>query len=171
MTLHTMEFEVELTPDAADTRPLRDAFSRFATGVTVVTCTGDAGPVAMTANSFTSVSLEPPLVLWSVSRQSRRYPAFAAAEHYAIHVLGAEQRALSDLFAKDGLALAQMAHTTTARGVPVIGGCLARFECRRSDIHYAGDHALIVGEVIRAGFRKGDALAFFGGGMSPLAAS
>lgn len=168
MNVQLSDIAVMREPDPENTRPLRDAFARFATGVTVITANSEAGPVAMTANSFTSVSLAPPLVLWCASRKSRRYEAFAAADHYAIHVLAAEQRALCDLFAKNGLALADMPHEVNDHGVPVLEGCLARFDCLRTDIYRAGDHSLIIGEVLRAGHRSGDALTFFGGALAGL---
>ena len=96
------------TPDAENTRLLRDAFGRFATGVTVVTAMSEDGPVGITANSFTSVSLDPPMVLWSPSKTSRRFPYFDKATHYAIHVLAAEQETLCWGFAKDAFALKQI---------------------------------------------------------------
>lgn len=156
-------------PDTENTRNLRAAFSRFVTGVTVVTCLSDRGPVGMTANSFSSISLDPPLVMWAAARASRRFPAFARAEHYAIHVLGADQKALCDLFARDGFGLAEIDHDFNDRGVPLIRGCLARFECRQTALHDAGDHAIILGAVQRATLQNGDALAFFGGHLVPLA--
>jgi flavin reductase (DIM6/NTAB) family NADH-FMN oxidoreductase RutF len=78
-----------------DERRLRDALGQFATGVTVVTTMTPAGPLGITANSFASVSLVPPLVLWSPARKSARFPAFEAASHFAIHVLSCDQRALA----------------------------------------------------------------------------
>ena len=114
-------------PDAA--RDFRDALGRFATGVTVVTCEAD-GPLGITANSFASVSLDPPLVLWSPARGSRRFDAFAGARHFAIHVLGAEQEALGAGFSSSGEAFEGLELERNAEGVPLIAGCLARFECR-----------------------------------------
>lgn len=169
MNIHTPKTPMQMTsPDPGDTRPLRDAFARFATGVTVITARSSLGPLAMTANSFTSVSLDPPLVLWCAARRSRRYEAFAGAEHYAIHVLAADQAPLADIFAKDGLALQDVAHDVNAQNVPVLRTCLARFDCKRRDVHRAGDHGLIIGEVLAAGQRAGDALTFFSGAMGRL---
>lgn len=158
-------------PDTENTRTLREAFSRFATGVTVVTCPSDLGPVAMTANSFSSISLAPPLVMWAAARSSRRYAAFAAAPYYAIHVLSADQKPLCDLFAHNGFGLAEMEHDTNRHGVPLIRDCLARFECRQTALHDAGDHAIILGEVERAGLQSGDALTFFSGRFVRLSPS
>lgn len=155
-------------PDADNSRDLRDAFGRFTTGVTIVTTQGRDGCVAMTANSFTSVSMQPPLVLWSPGRASSRYPVFVGAEHYAIHVLGAEQESLAFAVARDQAALPADKLTLNEQGVPVLSNCLARFDCARHAVHEAGDHAIIVGQVLRAEMRAGDPLAFFGGRVSRL---
>lgn len=163
----TQSFE----PDPSNTRLLRDAFGRFATGVTIVTAAAEEGPVAITANSFSSVSLTPPLVLWSPDRNSRRFPYFERAEHYAIHVLAAEQGDLCWHVAKDAFGLQEMDLAVNAEGVPVLEGCLARFECRRTAIYDGGDHAIVLGEVRRATMREdGEALTFFKGQMGQFAA-
>lgn len=161
MDAHARDLQMIFTPGSDNTEDLRAAFARFATGVTVVTCVSEVGPVAMTANSFSSISLEPPLVMWAAARDSRRFPAFSMARHYAIHVLGAEQQSLCDLFARNGFGLAEVDHGFNEHGVPLIDGCLARFECRQTALHDAGDHAIILGQVVRAGLRSGDALGFF----------
>ena len=135
-------------PDTA--RAFRDALGCFATGVTIVTCKTEDGPLAIAANSFSSLSLDPPLVLWSPAKSSRRFPPFKAAAHYAIHVLTADQAALCQLFARDGTAFADISWSAGAHGVPLIDGCLARFECTQNAIHDGGDHVIIVGEVTRA---------------------
>ena len=147
-------------PDTA--RAFRDALGRFATGVTVVTCEAD-GPLGITANSFASVSLDPPLVLWSPARVSRRFDAFAGAEHFAVHVLGAEQAALCEGFSAAGDAFPDGAPERNAEGVPVIDGCLARFECRTHARHDGGDHEIVVGAVLRASSREGAPLVFAAG--------
>jgi flavin reductase (DIM6/NTAB) family NADH-FMN oxidoreductase RutF len=147
-------------------RPLRDAFGRFATGVTIVTVASDEGPIAITANSFSSVSLDPPLVLWSPDKGSRRYAHFAEAEHYAIHILAADQGDLCWRVAKDKLGLRDEPLALNAEGVPVLAGCLARFECRRRATYDGGDHDIVLGEVLRVEMREdGEALAFFKGQM------
>lgn len=150
-------------PDADNTRLLRDAFGRFATGVTVVTAMSENGPVGITANSFSSVSLEPPMVLWSPSKTSRRFPHFDQAEYYAIHVLAAHQEDLCWGFAKDAYLLKTMQHDLNPEGVPVLTDSLARFECKKATSFDGGDHRIILGNVLRAEMRDGDALAFFGG--------
>ncbi len=150
-------------PSAEDTRRLRNAFGRFATGVTIVTCASEDGPICITANSFSSLSLEPALVMWAVDKGSRRFEYFAKAQHFAIHVLGADQEALCFASAKDALALTQLDHSINGEGTPVLPGCLARFECKTEAHYEAGDHVIMVGRILRAAQEEGDALAFFGG--------
>lgn len=158
-------------PAEGDTRRLRDAFGAFATGVCVVTAPAEGGPVGITANSFASLSLEPPLVLWSPARASRRFAAFCAAEHFAIHVLAEDQFALARHFALKGRDFALEGVSANAEGVPLLPGCLARFECRQEAVHDGGDHALIIGRVLRVSHRAGVPLVFsagrYGGFASP----
>lgn len=150
-------------------RGLRDAFGTFATGVTVVTAQGPKGPVGMTANSFSSVSLDPPLVLWSPAKSSQRFGAFAKAEQYAIHVLAADQRELALHFARNGQGFETFPDTEfTVSGVPILTGCLAVFECQTYAVHDAGDHALVLGRVQRARHRSGPALVFRAGQFENL---
>lgn len=145
-------------PDTA--RAFRDALGRFATGVTVVTCRAEGKPLAITANSFSSLSLEPPLVLWSPARASKRFPAFEAAEHFAIHVLAADQFDLCNAFARDGWNFDVAEWHEGAHGVPLVENCLARFECTRHAIHDGGDHAIIVGRVSAVEITDGAPLVF-----------
>ncbi|MEM6696694.1 MAG: flavin reductase family protein [Pseudomonadota bacterium] len=169
MTMQDPNQPLNFTPDENSGRQLRDAFGKFATGVTVITATSKDGPVAIVANSFSSVSLDPALVLWSVDRAARRYPYFDAADHYAIHVLAAEQQDLCTQVARNAHALQDVAHNVNADGVPLIDHCLARFECRRVAAHDAGDHVIVVGQVQRTQMRDGAPLTFFGGGFGTLA--
>ena len=141
-------------------RNFRSALGSFTTGVTVVTANTPDGPIGMTVNSFASVSLDPPLVLWSPAKSSSRHAAFNAATHFAIHVLSADQDLLSARFTRGGMAFDELQWEENEEGVPVIPGTLARFECRRSDAHDAGDHTIIVGRVLRAAHREGDPLCF-----------
>lgn len=158
---------MEFVPTAENTRTLRDAFGRFATGVTVVTCASDDGPIGITANSFTSLSLNPPLVLWAPDKSSRRSPYFRSAKNFAIHVLAHDQAELCWSVAKDMHGLAKEDLDTNPEGVPLIRGCLARFECVQHAIHDGGDHEIVVGRVLRAALREdGDSLAFFKGKMN-----
>ena len=143
-----------------DPRAFRDALGQFGTGVTVITCESAAGPLGITANSFASVSLDPALVLWSPGKFSKRYDAFCAAEHYAIHVLAADQLDMGGAFARDGLDFSVAAWSRSPEGVPVLDGCLARSECRKVAQHEGGDHAILVGEVLRAKMGAGAPLIF-----------
>ena len=169
MNMMTPEMPKTFTPDVENTRNLRDAFGKFATGVTVVTCASEQGPVCITANSFSSISLDPALVMWAIDKSSRRYPFFSMAEHFAIHILAAEQEELCDACAKDAFTLGKVEHVENEDGVPLISGCLARFECTRVACHDAGDHVIVVGKVTRAEVRDGDALAFYAGKFGQFA--
>ena len=142
---------------------LRRSLGRFATGVTVVTCRGDKGPCGITANSFSSVSLDPPLVLWNIARVSHSLQAYLAAEYFAVNVLGENQRDLSQHFAQsDHTVFNGIDYESSADDVPILPGTIACFECRTHEIHECGDHYIIVGEVQR--FRSNDEapLLFFG---------
>ncbi|MEL6565240.1 MAG: flavin reductase family protein [Pseudomonadota bacterium] len=168
MTMQSADQPTTFRPDADSSRQLRDAFGKFATGVTVITVPSADGPIAIVANSFSSVSLDPALVLWSVDKGARRYPYFEAADHYAVHVLAAEQQDLATLAARDAHVLDQHPHDANADGVPLIDHCLARFECRRVAAHAAGDHMIIVGQVQRTQMRDGQPLTFFAGQFGSL---
>jgi flavin reductase (DIM6/NTAB) family NADH-FMN oxidoreductase RutF len=135
-------------PDFSE-RELRNALGRFATGVTVVTTMTAGGPLGMTANSFASVSMSPPLVLWSPARKSRRFPAFEAAPHFAIHVLSAGQQGLAERFSLPGDGFSGVEFEPGLGGSPLLAGCVARFECRHAAGHPGGDHLIVVGEVLR----------------------
>ena len=135
-------------PEFSD-RELRDALGRFATGVTVVTTMTPRGPLGITANSFASVSLEPPLILWSPARNSRRFPAFERASHFAVHVLSAGQRTLAEHFAGPGDGFGEVTFTPGIGDAPLFEGCTARFECRHEAGYDGGDHLIVVGEVLR----------------------
>ncbi len=148
----------EPTPDTQ--RLFRDGLGRFASGVTVVTAAGPDGGVGMTANSFSGVSLEPPLVLWCPAKGSNRYDIFSKVSHFAIHVLSTEQKDLALAFARSGEAFDGLSVETNAHGVPIFSECLARFECATQAMHDAGDHSIMVGRVLTAAFRDGQPLIF-----------
>ncbi|TMH02692.1 MAG: flavin reductase family protein [Betaproteobacteria bacterium] len=133
-----------------DPREFRNALGAFTTGVTIVTTCDAAGrDVGLTVNSFNSVSLEPPLVLWSLARSSASLAAFVEAEYFAVHILGARQEALSNLFARRGAdKFAGIELERGQGGVPLLDGCAARFECRTAYRHEGGDHEIFVGEVL-----------------------
>lgn len=147
-----------------DQRGFRSALGRFATGVTIITARGaDGRPVGVTANSFNSVSLDPPLVLWSLNRGSSSLDAYESADEFAIHVLGIEQEHLSNRFATRGAdKFAGMA--IGERGVPLLDGCAARFRCRKVQRHDVGDHILFIGEVVDFSTREGAPLLYLHGG-------
>ncbi len=153
------------TPTPETTRQLRDAYGRFATGVCIVTTHTPSGPIGMTANSFTSVSLDPPLVLWCPGKTSARTPHFTAASHFAIHVLCDEQAQIAKDFAKDGRAFSGIEITDGEGDVPLIANCAARFECETRQIHEAGDHLIQVGKVLRAMTSDKAPLIFCNGGF------
>ena len=139
-------------PNSTDTTDLRRAFGRFATGVTVVTVQTPHGPMGMTANSFSSVSLDPALVLWSPGIASKRHDAFADATQFAVHILGTDQQALADHFASNGDGFDQFEWGTGTNGAPTLAGCLATFHCDTFAVHPAGDHSIILGQVTEASF-------------------
>src|SRR5262245_40581181 len=137
-----------ITPAAAaiDTRDLRDALGCFATGVTVVTARGTHGEIAgVTANSFCSVSLEPPLVLWCLAKTAPSRAIFSNAGHFAVHVLAEDQCDLSLRFSRpskdkfSGLSVGE-----GLGGVPLLDGVAALFECRGEHRYEGGDHLIIV---------------------------
>ncbi|MEY8096565.1 flavin reductase family protein [Falsihalocynthiibacter sp. S25ZX9] len=161
----------QFTPDSDNARQLRDAFGRFSTGVTVVTVASEDGPIGMTANSFSSLSLDPALVLWSPAIGSRRYKYFANAEYFAIHILSDEDKHICEGFAKNGHAFDALEHRTNSHGVPLIESCLARFECRHVATHPGGDHVIVVGQVENVELRDGNPLTFYGGKYGKIQAA
>ncbi len=141
----------------------RRALAAFATGVTVMTAEDADGPLGLTANSFTSVSLTPPLVLWCLHNQSDRRHVFHAATRFAINVLAAGDRVLSDRFAKGAHRLEAGEFDRGPSGAPLLKGALTRLECVTHKHLELGDHTVIVGEVTAFDTRDGDALLFFRG--------
>ena len=152
-------------PNSDTLRDYRNALGQFATGVTVVTCMTENGPIGMTANSFASVSLEPSLVLWSPCKTSSRYQSFLNARHYAIHVLSSDQADMCMAFAKKADAFDQCEHIMNTQNVPLIENCLARFECTQYAVHDAGDHSIILGKVDYVTSAQGSPLIFAQGGI------
>lgn len=150
---------IETVTPPEDHRALRDAFGRFTTGVTVVTTAGPEGPVGFTANSFSSLSLDPPLVLWSPAKSSRRFGVFAGAAVYAIHVLADDQADLIHRFTRTGEGFVGLEHSVTEEGLPVMPA-LARFDCAAHAVHDGGDHAILVGRILRVTVRDGAPLVF-----------
>lgn len=147
-------------PGPETARQFRDALGCFGTGVTVVTAQTEDGPLGMTANSFSSLSLDPPLVLWAPAKSSSRFAHFSNAQRFAIHIMAEDQHDLAHHFAQTGYGFDAFDWTTSDAGVPILAGCLARFECHLAATHDAGDHAILVGYVDKAAFRPGKGLIF-----------
>ena len=148
---------------SADSDSFRGALGSFVTGVTVITTDSPEGPVAIVANSFASVSLDPPLVLWSPAKSSKRFEHFAGSRRYAIHVLGADQRDICAQIIASKTAIKDVPTHLSHCGMPIIEGALATFECNLEATHDAGDHVIIVGKVTKAHHRGGEPLVFQGG--------
>ena len=148
-----------------DPRRFRNALAAFATGVTIVTTRGGEGePIGVTASSFNSVSLDPPLVLWSLGKSSKSFPAFCESGHFAVHVLACNQQALSNAFAKSGAdKFAGVDWTSGKLGSPVLGDFAAKFECRTVHQYDGGDHVIFVGEVVQFEQKDIAPLVFHGG--------
>ena len=158
-----------------DPQELRQVLGHFLTGVTIVTTTGPEGqPVGMTANAFTSVSLEPPLVLVCVANSAASFAAMEAADHYAVHFLHADQHVISSAFAKSAAGgtekFAGIEWHPSERGVPLLADSLARLECRVDQRVELGDHVAYVARVEAAHAPTGDAtpLGFYRGAYARL---
>ena len=138
----------------------------FATGVTIVTARTPAGElVGLTANSFNSVSLSPPLVLWSLARAASTLEAFSTGSHYAVHILAAGQKNLAQQFAGKGPdRWRDVDYQLSPGGVPLLSGCAASFECFNRSRYEEGDHVIFVGEVERCSHRADTPPLLFHGG-------
>jgi 4-hydroxyphenylacetate 3-hydroxylase, reductase component len=135
---------------ALDSRSFRRALGQFATGVTIMTAMVDDRALGVTANSFSSVSLDPPLVLWSLRKASQNLAGFRAVDHFAINVLAADQTELSNRFSRSsGDRFGQFEWRQGIGGVPLLSGVAAQFECRRVAEHDGGDHVIFIGHVMR----------------------
>ncbi|MEY3017599.1 MAG: hypothetical protein RL336_734 [Pseudomonadota bacterium] len=156
-----------------DSRELRDAFGQFATGVCVVTAKAEDGRTfGMTINSFSSVSLSPALLLWSVQNDSTQTDDWLAVEHFAISVLAADQQDVSNYFASKGdRHIPAEFHASCELGVPMINQAKAQFVCRVSQRLPGGDHTIIVGEVLSMGTPRPESapLVFYSGKYRQLA--
>ena len=144
----------------------RSALGSFATGVTVVTAKGASGGlVGVTANSFNSVSLDPPFVLWSLAKSARSRAVFEEADHFTVNVLAIDQADVSTRFATSGEG-DKFAGTSFSLGVgdaPVLDGCAAAFQCEKAFVYEGGDHLIFVGKVLEFDHRDCEALVFHGG--------
>ena len=151
-----------------DTRPLRRALGGFATGVCVVTAEGPSGPMGITVNSFTSVTLSPPTILWSLGKGSERWTTFAEAEHFAVHVLDAGGLEACQRFAWGDPRLSDDEFEPGLGGAPLLGGWVSRFQCRTVNRIEAEDHLLILARVEQFESRDGEALVFYRGAYGPV---
>lgn len=154
---------------AFDIPAYRRALGGFATGVCVVTAHTEEGSYGITVNSFTSVSLDPPLVLWCLDRGSDRHDAFAAAERFAIHMLPVEDREMSDRFAWGVCRLSADEFDSESPEPPRLMNALTRLECTATDRIIMGDHLIVVGAVQKFETRPGAALTYYRGryGVAP----
>ena len=149
-----------------DIKSFRRALGQFPTGVTVVTTTDDAGnPVGVTASSFNSVSIDPPLVLWSVDKGAFSAPIFESSQHFAVNVLSKDQVATSNKFAGRGEdKFAGVAYHSNEDGCPLLDDYAAQFECKTWNVYEGGDHLIIVGEVTAYRHEESTAPLVFSGG-------
>jgi len=150
---------------AFDERQLRDALAQFATGVTIIAARSSADRyVGFTGNSFTSLSLVPPLIGWTLSNRSSSLPVFEAAERYAVNVLGTGQVELARRFSRPHAdRFENVKFRLGWSDAPLIDGCVAWFECRPHARHRAGDHQLFVGEIVTVERARGQGLVFHHG--------
>lgn len=158
------------SPGPETARAFRDALGHFATGVTLITIAGPEGPMGFVANSFSSLSLDPPLVLWSLARSSRRFGHFAEAEHFSIHVLGQKQADWPRRFGRDGVGFAGLDWHLSPEGAPAIAAAPMRFDCSQHCAHDGGDHLIILGRVLRVTPGEGAPLIFAKGRYGGFAA-
>ncbi|MBR0869554.1 flavin reductase family protein [Bradyrhizobium tropiciagri] len=159
----------ELASDnsAIDPRDFRNALGTFATGVTIVTAmSADGRPYGITCNSFASVSLNPPLVLWSLGMFSQGLPIFQNASHFAVNVLSAAQQALASQFARSSAdKFAGVSWTPGFGNAPVLADAIANFQCRAANRYYGGDHVIFLGAVEAYAYTGNEPLLFARGGF------
>lgn len=155
---------------AKNTQHFKNALAQFATGVTVITTRLPDGQfLGITASSFNSVSLTPPLVLWSLSERANSLPVFTANSHYVINVLSEQQAALAKQFATPAIdRFAGVEYSLSATGLPILKGAIAWFECHNRSRYPEGDHVIFVGEVEQCAVQTGAPLIFHGGQLLAL---
>jgi flavin reductase (DIM6/NTAB) family NADH-FMN oxidoreductase RutF len=155
---------------AFDPRDFRNALGTFPTGVCIVTTvTSEGAPIGLTCNSFSSVSLSPALVLWSLSLRSPNLSNFLQAPHFAINILAAEQRDLSSRFAQPIANKFEGVNRIEGRlGIPLIGDAAAHLECRNETRYYSGDHVIFIGHVLHYAYRPCEPLVFCKGKYANL---
>jgi flavin reductase (DIM6/NTAB) family NADH-FMN oxidoreductase RutF len=154
--------ELSSGSSALDPRDFRNALGTFATGVTIITAAAaDGRPYGLTCNSFASVSLNPPLVLWSLGIYSQSLGVFQNASHFAVHVLGASQLTLASKFAKSSEdKFAGLECTPGLGNAPLLGNCVASFQCRAVNRYYGGDHVIFLGAVEAYAYNRQEPLLF-----------
>ncbi len=157
-----MEAPDPAAPAQIDPRDLRNALGMFATGVTVVTTVSPEGrPIGITCNSFSSVSLKPPLVLWSLSLYSPNLPVFLQAPCFAINVLASDQQDVSRRFSTPSSdRFLGIEWLPGENGIPLLPGVAAHIECRNETRHYSGDHVIMIGQVLRYVYQDVEPLVF-----------
>jgi flavin reductase (DIM6/NTAB) family NADH-FMN oxidoreductase RutF len=160
------ENEYSSDNSSIDPRDFRNALGMFATGVTIITASGvDGKPVGLTCNSFASVSLNPPLVLWSLVIYSPNIGVFQNASHFAVNVLGASQQSLAKKFAKSSDdKFAGVSWQPGLGNAPILADTVATFQCRSADRYYGGDHVIFLGAVEAYAYNHSEPLLFARGG-------
>jgi flavin reductase (DIM6/NTAB) family NADH-FMN oxidoreductase RutF len=156
-----------------DPRDFRNALGSYATGVTIITVAGvDGKPYGLTCNSFASVSLNPPLVLWSLVSYSTSLSMFQNASHFAVNVLGASQQALANKFAKSSEdKFTGVEWTPGLGGAPLLLDRVATFQCRAVNRYYGGDHVIFLGAVEAYSYNRKEPLLFARGGYGRFIAA
>jgi flavin reductase (DIM6/NTAB) family NADH-FMN oxidoreductase RutF len=169
--IYFLLFEVAMTIQNINSVELRNALGQFPTGITIVTTlTHSKERVGMTANSFNSVSLNPPLVLWSIRKESANYNEFVQAEYFAIHILAANQQAISNQFAqKDSDRFINLECSSGINDIPILPDFAACFQCSIEHHYEGGDHTILVGRIIDFENRDQDPLLFLKGNYAKLA--
>ncbi|MEE2654761.1 MAG: flavin reductase family protein [Pseudomonadota bacterium] len=156
-----------------DPREFRNTVGCFATGITIITTIDvDGSPIGLTANSFTSVSLDPPMVLFCLDRKVASFESFAVGKHFAVNILAAHQEEVSNRFAQSGPEKWQgVDYDTWDNAVPIIPECLANMECCGHSIIDAGDHVIVVGEVVKIASANEDVkpILYYRGGYKEIA--
>jgi flavin reductase (DIM6/NTAB) family NADH-FMN oxidoreductase RutF len=164
------EFAADHSP--IDPRDFRNALGTYATGVTIITAAGaDGKPYGITCNSFASVSLNPPLVLWSLVLYSSSLSAFENASYFAVNVLGASQQGLANKFAKSSDdKFAGVGWTPGLGNAPILSDSVANFQCRAANRYYGGDHVIFLGAVEAYSYNRKEPLLFARGGYGRFVA-
>lgn len=156
--------------DPNQPKTLRNILGQYATGVTIITTRGQDGRnIGMTANSFSSLSLDPPLILWSLSKTAPSLPEFNAAKYFAIHMLAQEHHQLSNHFARGAAdKFSGVAHTDSEEGIPLLDNALVTLVCENHQQFDGGDHIIYIGKITRFHQREGAPLVFHAGQYQSL---